>query len=333
MRLGLGLGLSGPSGASSFDPVAIFEGTAGFLFVNDISTMYSDTSGTTPAEVDGPVGYWADQSGNGNHAVAPSDAERPTLKLAAAPELNAGKYYLQFSGAHRLVIPTAGSLYDANGAATIVAAAQATGASGAVLYSEANSSGLNTLYNLIAQGTVTTAGEATNDVSKLRPAIRSDGAVKATTESALVAFDNSPRVLSVVDDAYNLTTYIEDQADTVVNSYAPATFTINTVTLGAISRATPTSFWTGRLYAICGIRRVLSASDLGDLQRWMAGRCRTPKRSKIGSWTIFTYPRAIEIAGRVLITGSSPTLPTARSPPHRTCCTSSAWLTTTTISD
>lgn len=47
------------------------------------SPLWQDAAGTVPAVADGdPVRRWDDLSGNGRHFVAPSDAARPTLKLA-----------------------------------------------------------------------------------------------------------------------------------------------------------------------------------------------------------------------------------------------------------
>lgn len=44
---------------------------------------YQDTGATTPATADGDkVRLWQDQSGQGHHAIAPSDPRRPTLKTS-----------------------------------------------------------------------------------------------------------------------------------------------------------------------------------------------------------------------------------------------------------
>lgn len=57
-----------------------FDGTAGYFFdANDLSTLKEDTAGTTAASVLGPVGKMLDKSGNGNHLVARTDAQRPIL--------------------------------------------------------------------------------------------------------------------------------------------------------------------------------------------------------------------------------------------------------------
>ncbi|MBS0371887.1 MAG: hypothetical protein JSS57_22110 [Proteobacteria bacterium] len=59
---------------------------------SDLSSMFQDSAGTTPAVVDQAVGYIADKSGNGNHAKQSITASKPILRLSG------GLYYLQFDG-------------------------------------------------------------------------------------------------------------------------------------------------------------------------------------------------------------------------------------------
>lgn len=61
---------------------------------SDLSTLFQDAAGTTPVTATGQsVRMMLDKSGNGNHAIAPSDATRPVLQQDAN-----GKYYLDFDG-------------------------------------------------------------------------------------------------------------------------------------------------------------------------------------------------------------------------------------------
>lgn len=64
-----------------------------WLDANDLSTLFQDLAGTVPGVVGEPVGKWLDKSGRGNHAVAPTNAARPTLGQGAN-----GEYYLVFDG-------------------------------------------------------------------------------------------------------------------------------------------------------------------------------------------------------------------------------------------
>lgn len=54
--------------------------------------MFQDSARTTPAVVDGPVGYLADKSGNGNHATQATSSKRPTLRQVGS------FFYLEFDG-------------------------------------------------------------------------------------------------------------------------------------------------------------------------------------------------------------------------------------------
>lgn len=72
----------------------LFVGASGgYWDIQDLTTIFSDSTGTTPAIVDGPVGYIADLSGLGNHLIQATSGLKPTLRQDAN-----GKYYLEFDG-------------------------------------------------------------------------------------------------------------------------------------------------------------------------------------------------------------------------------------------
>lgn len=108
MQIGLGIGIPFTRSqvwlaVQEYSPSDLFQdGTQGlWLDPSDLSTMFQDsgdTTGTVPVTaVEQPVGLILDKSGRGNHAYAPSDAARPTLKQDAN-----GMYYLLFSGAQSM---------------------------------------------------------------------------------------------------------------------------------------------------------------------------------------------------------------------------------------
>lgn len=93
---GLSFGLSYSLGLqTSFSLKDLFSnGEAGALYTPwDLSTMYQDAAGTTPAAIDSPVGLRMDQSGNGNHATQPTASARPILREDAN-----GSRYLEYDG-------------------------------------------------------------------------------------------------------------------------------------------------------------------------------------------------------------------------------------------
>jgi hypothetical protein len=77
---------------SSFDPVSLFGGTGGGMWdPSDMATMWKDTAGTVPVTADGDfVARIDDKSGNGNHLVQATAANRPKFKDVA------GLRYLAF---------------------------------------------------------------------------------------------------------------------------------------------------------------------------------------------------------------------------------------------
>jgi hypothetical protein len=75
-------------------PSDMFAGGAKWVWydIQDLDTLWADSSATTPASVDGIVRRVDDKSGNGWNAVAPSDAASPTLRQSGAV------YYLEYDG-------------------------------------------------------------------------------------------------------------------------------------------------------------------------------------------------------------------------------------------
>jgi hypothetical protein len=89
---------TGVGGLSDLQKViALYQGgtVEGALYdVSVLSSLYADRSATpsTPASIDGVVGTIKDLSGNGNHAIAPSDAARGILRT------NGTYYWIECDG-------------------------------------------------------------------------------------------------------------------------------------------------------------------------------------------------------------------------------------------
>ena len=94
LRLNIDLAL-GPRAAEdeeeAFAPTALFGASEAGVWYDpsDLSSMFQDSAGTTPAAVDSPVGRINDKSGNGNNAVQATAAARPILRAGG---------YLEFDG-------------------------------------------------------------------------------------------------------------------------------------------------------------------------------------------------------------------------------------------
>jgi hypothetical protein len=96
MYIGLNnLGLnSRKAGEFEFSPAQLFtNGIKGFWYnFNDPTSLFSDTAGTTPAEIDGTVAYIKDLSGNGIHLTQSTDGSRAILRSDGT------LYWLEFDG-------------------------------------------------------------------------------------------------------------------------------------------------------------------------------------------------------------------------------------------
>lgn len=86
-----------------FEPNALFAaGEQGLWYdIQDISTMFSDSSGTVPAVVNGVVGFILDKSGRGNHASQAGGTNKPILRRTGS------LYYLDFDGTDDGLVTTA----------------------------------------------------------------------------------------------------------------------------------------------------------------------------------------------------------------------------------
>lgn len=85
----------------AFTPARLFRGgvQGAWFDPSDFSTMFQDSAGTTPVTAVGqPVGKILDKSGNGNHAIQATAANRPVLQQDAN-----GRYYLAFNGTNSAI--------------------------------------------------------------------------------------------------------------------------------------------------------------------------------------------------------------------------------------
>lgn len=120
MTLGLGLGLfpgiQGGAAAPAFDPASLFSsGEDGYIYdvQADGAVFEERTSPTTPPNDGDDFGTLLDLSGNGNHAIAPSDSDRPRYEIDA----NGPRCNYAFTLGSRLV-----ATFDLNQPTTIVGA-------------------------------------------------------------------------------------------------------------------------------------------------------------------------------------------------------------------
>lgn len=105
---------------AGFSPLPLFGGgeDGGWYDPSDLSTMWTDTSGTTQVTSDGDlVARIDDKSGNGRHLIQATSTARPTYKTSG------GLHWLDFDGGDWLYLDTAASSITDSGGALAVAAA------------------------------------------------------------------------------------------------------------------------------------------------------------------------------------------------------------------
>ena len=93
----------------AFSPTEI-SGLALWLDASDGATLFQNSDGTVPATASSdPVGYWADKSGNGRHAVQATAGNRPTVGSSST----AGKNAVRNNGTGTVALQVAAWPYTA----------------------------------------------------------------------------------------------------------------------------------------------------------------------------------------------------------------------------
>jgi hypothetical protein len=107
------------------------------------------------------------------------------------------------------------------------------------VFSEGSATNDNPLFNM---GTDLDGNDA-----KLHMFIRNDGGAKLIDHIASTndVFDNTLRHIHWIDNAGDTSLYINELLDATDFNYTPGTLTLNTTTIGAILRTTPTFFFAG----------------------------------------------------------------------------------------
>lgn len=200
---GLGVNKLGVTNVSGgFNPLSLFaNGEQGAWYdPSDLSTLFQNSDGTTAVAVGDSVGYIADKSGNGNHAIQATSTKRPTLQQ------DGSLYYLDFGGDDGLstsaidftggdqLTVCAGARKDTN--TTMVVGELSANISGATNNGAFRLASLSNTWRYGAKGTSIVNVNATtyvenavsvltglSDISTPVATIRADGVQKATSST------------------------------------------------------------------------------------------------------------------------------------------------------
>ncbi|MFU8781231.1 MAG: hypothetical protein ACNA71_09450 [Kiritimatiellia bacterium] len=122
----------------TWTPTEILQDLGIWFDASDAATIWSDTTASTPATIDGGVARWDDKSTHNRHITQATSGLRPIRRSG----------FLEFDGVDDILFNTSAFLY-ANGSNDIYIVAAAGADVGAVMIGEASSANNNPLYTPI----------------------------------------------------------------------------------------------------------------------------------------------------------------------------------------
>lgn len=244
----------------SANPAALFDaGQQGYwLDVSDLTTMFQDSAGTTPAVVGQPVGRINDKSGRGNHFTQATTAAKPILRSDGV------NYYLEIDGVDDILLLTAAPLYAA-GSATIIIGARGVAQVNKYVFAEGNSGDANPFYGTPSDGNTGTGFCAS---SRNNAAVAMLSSVNTNSANG---FNDSNRILTFDDSGTTGQTRVNRGAWTS-QAYARGATTLNRSSVGALARVTAGNFFTGRFYGTIARAVKLSDRDLMTAENYIASK-------------------------------------------------------------
>lgn len=242
--------------------------TPKFWYEPALGGMFQSNAGTTAASANtNPVGYMPDQSGNAfTQLSAADDTTRPLLGGVGTNP------YLLFDGTNDIL--------RALGDGASFAAAIAGGTSW-FLALQSNTSG--TGKTVLGQSRSTTSVPAiiltaSNSTTASTAAcfIRNDAnttLISTTTAVQTGVYDNTAKVYGTIEDGSGVTPYVNGVAGTrVTHTTLSGVVTSDRLSLGSGLNTAPTGFWSGRIYAVVGVNRVLTAPEIANLTTYLGTR-------------------------------------------------------------
>jgi hypothetical protein len=257
--LGLGFGLSiTPRWAPWTGPASLFASgeQGGWYDPSDLSSMFQDSAGTTPAAVGQPVGLIRDGSGRGNDLTQPAAASRPVLRQDAG-----GRHYLEFDGSDDFLQSGAPGL-RITGPLTLAAAYQRETASRWDMIMSCQTEAAST--NAFEWRTQQTAGDAPMDF------VAGNASFAAVSSGSCVVPIGAPRIVSAMRTGSAVQFRSNGQASSAAHTLVPTADANSQFRLG--SRQGSTLFMQGRIYDALLIARTLAGYELEQLRAHQAAK-------------------------------------------------------------
>jgi hypothetical protein len=229
---------------------------------SDLSTLFADAAGTTPATVDGPVGRVLDVSGRGNHLIQSVADSRPTLRLID------GRYSLQFDGVDDHLVTVATLNLTSSARITVCAAIRALN------LTSAGSAGIGMVVNHNGTGAAAWSIQVP-DTTTGRINFSSSGTT-SSTRSAVIRGLSAPRSMVLTGSADIAAPYSRLRLDGTAaaenllsqNSgpYASATLAVGRQSDGAVR------YFSGHLYGLIIRGAASTAREIAIAEQWAARR-------------------------------------------------------------
>lgn len=221
-----------------FTPAAL--GPSGWYDPSDLSSMWQESAGTTPAAVDSPVGKMNDKSGNNNHVTQATSTKRPILRQTGA------LYYLEFDGVDDFLSGTIPS-FGANLSKTFVMGLKLAALSGSNAAFTYGAAGATFGFNAYNAGSI--------QIFQWGPDLSFAGG--ATTDQVATGIKNTNELTSRRNGVVN-------GGPTTV---AGVNVTSTNLHIGCVSDGS--AHFAGRMY---GLVLVLGTPSLTDIEAWMAAK-------------------------------------------------------------
>ena len=235
-----------------FNPRSLFAGgVKGVVFdLSDLSTVFSDTAGTTPAVIDGTIARINDKSGNGANATQATGINQPLLKATGS------RYRVLFDGSNDILqtaaidmsagdeITIVLGLNKTSDAATQVVMENTTGVGSFRVYIPAAGTG----YVHGMTGTASTDTTATGFAAPATSVVTGLG--KIGTDTNIIRVNGVQR-----------TTNVADLGTGNMGNFA--------LSLGSRVGSFPFS---GSIFALIIINRLLTAAEITLAENWVNSR-------------------------------------------------------------
>lgn len=209
--------------------------------ISDLAMLWQTNTGTTAVSADGDVvGTWKDWSGNVRDLTsAANDTTRPVYRTGG------GYPYLEFDGSNDILrwLGDLG-LWNSSGYTAAIAFRSASNAANRTLMGCGNTGSSNQVITL--QSVLSNADDATGW-------IRNNSGTDVLSSSVAIntSFDETDRVLIVVDNGSSVQMYLDGTAGTS-RSYTRGanSLTLNTFSVGGLLRNTAGQFFATRIHAV-----------------------------------------------------------------------------------